>query len=183
MTRWPAIVPLALLAACSGSTPTRFWTIEPLAATPVAPTHAIAPVQIAAVHVPLAVDRLEVVSHDAANRVTVKDFDRWSAPPGDLIRRALTEDLVSRLPAQSVIFPDQPAPAGTRAVSVDVLDLRQAGGAFVMQVAWSVDAAPETRQQLRLSAPAGAGDVAAQTEALGQMTGHLADAIAQALLR
>ena len=178
MRRWPAALPLILLAACGGSTATRVWTIEPIAATPSVASHAISPVQIAAVHVPLAIDRLEIVSHDAANRVTVNDFDRWSAPPGDLVRRALTEDLVSRLPAGSVIFPDQPTPAGTRVVSVDILDLRRTGDAFVMQVAWSVGTVPAMRQQLQLSGAAGAGDIAAQAQALGAITGQLADAIA-----
>lgn len=180
MIRFPALLLPALLAiaACSSS-PTRFWTIEPVSGLPPPESaHAIAPVQVAAVHVPLAIDRLEVVQHDEANRVKVLDFDRWSAPPGDLLRRALTQDLVARLPAGSVIYPEAPTPQGARRLSVDVLDVRQVGDQFVMQVGWSFGTPRAVPHALRLTAPGGAGDVAAQTQAFGAMMGDLATAIA-----
>lgn len=172
------LLPLAAIAGCS-STPTRFWTIEPVAATAPVPSRAdTAPIQIAAVHVPVAIDRLEIVQHDEADRVKVLDLDRWSAPPGDLLRRALTQDLLAQLPAGSVIFPDAPAPAGTRRIVVDVLDLRRVGDRYVMQLSWSVTPRPGSPHALRLEAPAGTGDVAAQTQALGEMTAQLAADIA-----
>lgn len=169
---------LPALAGCA-STATRYWTIEPIAAPSPAPRHAIAPVQIVAVHVPLAIDRLEIVRHDQADRVTISDFDRWSAPPGDLIRRALTQDLVALLPPGSVVFPDTAAPPGTRPITIDVLDLRQSADGFVLQLSWSTGA--QAPHALRLQAGVGAGDVAAQTRALAQMTADLATAIAQGL--
>ncbi len=174
---------LLLLPAVTGcsSTPTRFWTIEPVAAASPAPPRAVAPVQVVAVHLPLAIDRLEIVQHDRADRITVRDFDRWSAPPGDLLRRALTQDLVARLPPGSVIFPDAPAPAGTRAITVDILDLRQSADGFVLQLSWSIGASTPRPHALRLQAPVGTGDVPALTQALAQMTSDLATAIAQSL--
>lgn len=178
-----ALVPLALVAACSSS-PTRFWTVEPVSGVAVAaPAHGIAPVQIAAVHVPLAIDRLEVVQHDVADRISVHDFDRWSAPPGTLIRAALTQDLVARMPAGSVIFPDAPAPPATRTIVVDILDLRQDADGFAMQVSWSPSGKGAAAHALRLTAPVGTGNVAAQSRAVAQMTGQIADAIAQTLAR
>ena len=176
------LVPLVLVAACS-STATRFWTIEPIAAVAPPTARPGLPIQIAAVHVPLAFDRLEVVQHDVANQVQVLDFDRWSAPPGDLLRRALTQDLVTLLPPGSVIFPDAPAPLTTRAVVVDILALRQSADRLEMQLSWSVAGKPTTPHQLTLSAPAAPGDVAAQTEALGRMTGELAGHIVAELPR
>ena len=171
---------LPALTGCS-STATRYWTIEPVAPpSPVSP-RAMAPVQVVAVHVPLAIDRLEIVQHDQADRITVRDFDRWSAPPGDLLRRALTQDLVARLPPGSVVFPDAAAPAGTRAITVDLLDLRQSPEGFVLQLSWTIGAPSPRSHPLRLQAPAGAGDVAAQTQALARMTADLAAAIAQNL--
>ncbi|WP_242097084.1 ABC-type transport auxiliary lipoprotein family protein [Sphingomonas sp. CROZ-RG-20F-R02-07] len=182
MRRWPLLL-LPALAACSSS-PTRYWTIEPLAGLPApAAPRGTAPVQIAAVHVPLAIDRLEVVRHDEADRIVVLDFDRWSAPPGSLLRTALTQDLVARMPAGSVVFPDAPAPAGLRRITVDVLDLRRIGDRFVMQASWSLAGPAARPHALRLDAPAGEGDVAAQTAALATMTGALADSIAAALAR
>ena len=178
-----AIIGLLGLAGCGQSSTTRFWTIEPVSAAPIPAGRAIAPVQVVAVHVPLAIDRLEIVQHDAANRIAVHDFDRWSAPPGDLMRRALTQDLIGRLPAGSVVSPDLPAPPRTRGIVVDLLDLRQEGSAFVMTVGWSSTGPAPVRRQLQLDAPAGAGDVAAETQALGTLVGQLADSIAEALTR
>ncbi|WP_174286427.1 membrane integrity-associated transporter subunit PqiC [Sphingomonas bacterium] len=166
------------LAGCS-STPTRFWTVEPLAGTaPPSGGRIAAPIQIAAVRLPLAIDRLEIVQHDTANRMKVLDFDRWSAPPGDLLRQVLTQDLIGQLPPGAVILPGAPMPAGTRAVVVEILDLRQSGERFVMQLSWSFAGKPVQPHVLTLDAAAGAGDPAAQSQALGEMMARLAAAIA-----
>ena len=180
MTLRALLLPLAL-AGCS-STATRFWTVEPVGGVaPAAAVANIAPIQITAVHVPLAIDRLEVVRHDAADRVKVLDFDRWSAPPGDLLRRALTQDLVAQLPPGSVVFPDSPAPAATRRIVVDVLDLRQTGDRYAIQLSWAMTTPNGPPHQLRLEAPLGEGDVAAQTDALGSMMAQLAGDMASTL--
>ena len=166
------------LAGCSSS-PTRFWTVEPLGGpAPPAGARAVAPIQIAAFHLPLAIDRLELVRHDTANRMKVLDFDRWSAPPGDLLRQVLTQDLIGQMPANGVILPGAPAPTGTRAIVVEVLDLRQSADQFAMQLSWSFVGKPVQPHVLTLKAPAGAGDPAAQTQALGQMMAQLANDIA-----
>ena len=186
MTRLAPLVALLALAGCAGSTPTRFWTIEPVneAAAAAPAGRPIGPVRVDAVHVPLAIDRLEVVQHDVENRVTVHDFDRWSAPPADLIQRTLTQDLQSRLPDGSVIFPASPKPAGAIGIGVDILDVRQTVDGYAMQVSWTAAASPGTatpvRRQLDLRA-AGGADVAGQTNALGRMVGQLADSITQTL--
>lgn len=167
------------LAACS-SAPTRFWTIEPVSAIAPPPVRAIAPVQVGTVHVPLAIDRLEIVQHDTADRITVNDLDRWSAPLGSLVRNTLTQDLIQRLPGGSVAFPDMPTPKGARVVTVELLDLVQTTDGFAMTVSWAVSGGPP--HAMRLSAPAGAGDVPAQTRAIGTMVGTLSDSIAAAML-
>ncbi len=183
MTRWPVLILLLALGACGSSSPTRYWTIEPVSGTAPRPATAIASVQVLTVHVPLAIDRLEIVQHDAANRVTVSDFDRWSAPPGNLIRKTLTQDLAARLPAGAVIFPDLPAPKDTRAIIVDLLDLRLVGGTLQADMAWRSPTTPTIAGQQRFEAVAGAGDVAGQTEALGQIVAQLADAVAADISR
>lgn len=166
------------IGGCS-STPTRFWTVEPLAGVaPPVGTRITAPVQIAAVHMPLAIDRLEIVQHDTANRIKVLDFDRWSAPPGDLLRQVLTQDLIGQLPPGSVILPGAPAPTGTRMIVIEVLDLRQSGDAFTMQLSWSFAGKPVVPHVVDLRAPSGTGDPAALTMALGQMMAQLATDIA-----
>lgn len=180
MMRALLLAPLLLATGCA-STATRFWTIEP---TPIAVGAAItaavpgAPIRIAAVHLPLSIDRLEVVSHDEVDRVKVMDFDRWSAPPGNLMRRALTQDLVAALPAGSVIYPDAPVPAATRNIVVDVLDLRRTGDRYVMQASWSLASPAGLPHPMLLDAPAGVGDVAAQVSALSLMMAQLAGSVA-----
>ena len=188
MTR---LAPLALMLAldgCASSTATRYWTIEPLAAARSSVASPVrAPVRIDGVRVPLAIDRLEVVSHDAENRVIIHDFDRWSAPPADLLQRTLTQDLQTRLPSGAVIFPASPKPSGAIGVFVDILDLRQTADGYAMQVSWSATtngdagtvAAP-IRRTLTLQAT-GMSDVAGQTIALGTITGQLADSIVDAI--
>ena len=173
------LVPAMLMAGCA-STATRFWTIEPAAvsALPVVAATPAAPIRIAAVHLPLAIDRLEVVSHDEVDRVKVMDFDRWSAPPGDLMRRALTQDLIAVLPRGSVVYPEAPVPAATRNIVVDVLDLRRDGDRYVMQASWSLAEPAGASHQLQLEATAGAGDVAAQVDKLAAMMAQLAGSIA-----
>ena len=177
----PILLTLAAALAGCASTPTRFWTVEPLAGTaPPVGMRIAAPVQIAAVHMPLAIDRLEIVQHDTANRIKVLDFDRWSAPPGDLLRQVLTQDLIGQLPLGGVILPGAPAPTGTRAIVIEVLDLRQDGDSFAMQLSWSFAGKPVDPHIVLLKAPAGAGDPAALTAALGQMMAALATDIAAA---
>lgn len=176
--RLPAAIVLGLLLAGCASSPTRFWTIEPappLAALLTAAT--TAPVQIAAVHLPLALDRLEVVRHDEADRIEVLDFDRWSAPPGSLMRTALTQDLAALLPAGRVVFPEAPTPPNARRIVVDVLDLRRTADGYAMQVSWSLLPQPGRSRQLSLAAP-GSDDVAGQTRAISAMIGQLASDIA-----
>lgn len=131
MKRLAPLLVACVVAACGRSPEPRLWTLDAVA--PVAPrTTATTPLRVDAVHLPLALDRPELVERRGANRVTVHDFDRWSAPLGDLVRRTLTQDLMARLPAGSVIFPDAPKTAATRSLVVDVLDWRPAVGGWVL---------------------------------------------------
>ena len=88
---------------------------------------------------------------------------------------------IAQLPPGSVVFPDAPAPAGTRRIAVDVLDLRRTGGRYVMQLSWSATTPAGRPHQLRLEAPAGTGDVAAQTAAMGTMMAQVASDMAAAI--
>lgn len=179
-------IPLALLglAACGHSTQTRFWTLDAAAPASRPVSTALAPVRVDAVHVPLTLDRLEIIEQTAANRITVHDFDRWSAPLGDLIRRTLTQDLAARLPAGSVVFPSAPKPAKARTLTIDILDLRPLDGRWMIDAGWTLsdpDHKTMQQRQLRLTSPPATPDVAGQTAALSQLVGQLADRIADGL--
>ncbi len=178
MRRIPLVA--LVLAGCGHSDATRFWTLDTVAppATPVAAV--VAPVRVDAVHVPAVLDRLEFVTPTGGRRVVVHDFDRWSAPPGEAIRVALTQDLFARLPAGSVVFPRAPKPAGCRALVVDLRDLPPARGGWAAAGAGTVAGTTPRRGQARLSAP-GAADPAGETAAVGTLVGQLADRIARSL--
>lgn len=193
MTRHPIRFALAVmlltgalpLAGCGHSDPTRFWTLDPLPPAHAPAPGAIAPVRVLAVRVPLALDRLELTEQASANRVTVRDFDRWSAPPGELMRIALTQDLRARLPAGTLLAAREPKPAGARDLVVDVLDLQPTSAGYLLEASWSLlradGRAPIARHDVRLLTPAGGTDAQAQAQAISRLTALLADGIGAAL--
>jgi uncharacterized lipoprotein YmbA len=176
---------LAITAGCAHSPPTRYVTLsaEPAAAPRATP---LQPVQLTAVHIPAELDRPEVVTQDAANQLTVHDNDRWGAPLAQLMRRTLAQDLLARLPASTFILPDAPAPPGTRALVVTVLNSEaDASGTLTLQVSWALLSGHPSHamqtQQLTLTANMASHDATAQAAALSQLLGQLADRIAASI--
>lgn len=118
------LLPIVLLAAiplagCGHSPPTTFLVIDPAPPTaPVLSRYAGPPLRVPFVHLPVTVDRPELVTQDAAGTLDVDDFARWSAPLGLLARGALVQDLTARLPLGSVLPPD--APPAPREVRIEV---------------------------------------------------------------
>ncbi|MEX3984895.1 membrane integrity-associated transporter subunit PqiC [Paraburkholderia sp. EG287A] len=174
------------IAGCGHSPPTRYVTLNATPAQAPLATAAMAPVQLSAVHIPAVLDRPEVVTHVAPNRLAVDDNDRWGAPLAQMMRSTLAQDLLPRLPAGAFVFPDAPAPAGTRTLVVTVLDCNaSAGGTLTLQVAWTLLAGQPARttlsQQAALSAPVEGHDATAQAAALSRVLGELADRIAASI--
>ena len=175
------------LSGCGRSPPTRYVTLhaEP-ADTPLSTAH-VTPVQLTAVHIPAELDRPQVVTQLSPNQLAVDETDRWGAPLAQMVRRTLAQDLMTRLPAGSVILPDAPAPPGTRTLVVTVLDSEaDASGTMTLQAAWSVltgDPPRETlTQQATLSSAMTNRDAPAQAAALSHILGQLADRIATSLV-
>lgn len=179
------LLPALLLTGCGHSDPTRFWTLDPAPPTQAPGVAAMTPVRVLTVRVPLAIDRLELTQQISANRVAVRDFDRWSAPLGELMRIALTQDLRARLPADTVLAAAEPRPGTARDLVVDVLDLQPTSDGYLLEASWSLlraaKGAPITRHDVRLLTPAGAGDAQAQARAISRLVGALADNIGAAL--
>jgi hypothetical protein len=192
LERTPAVIlaglllPLAL-AACGHSPPTAFFTLDPIAPASPPTASAIAPVQLAAVHIPSALDRPELVTQTGPNRVQVNDLDHWAAPLGEMMRRTLAQDLMARLPAGSVVPPGAPKPPGARALVVTVLQLTSgAGGKVDMQANWSL--LPEglsnasLSRNVELSASSGAGpdgEAAGMSRILADLAGRIAADLAR----
>lgn len=174
----------ALCAACGHSAPTEFLTLRPVPSpTPLAPTGAD-PVRVVAVRVPAWLDRLQVARPTEGATVVVEDFERWSAPVGDLALAALTEDLSDRLAGAPVLMAGAIAPPATRDVSVDLSTLMRQGGLLELDgTATVTDArtgAIVLSLPVRLQAPAPA-DARSEAAALDQLMGELADQLTPAL--
>src|ERR1041384_2623361 len=120
-----ALLGLILLAsACGHSEPTRFYT---LAAKPAASRAAYngPPVRLEAVHLPPSVAGRRLLHAKGDNQVSISTLERWTDDLDFLMRQNLAQNLVTRLPEGSLIFPDAPRPVGTLLWSVDVLTLRE----------------------------------------------------------
>lgn len=182
------VTAMAVLAGCAGGVPTRFYSLEPVPPTAVLKGPYSGPaVQLRAVHIPAAMDRMEILRELAPGQSQVRESDHWAAPLGQAARQALTEDLLARLPPGIVIFPNIPRPAGAAELSVDILAFRVTGGVAVMDVSWNLDVpsetshAPGSTQQLHLRMAAGSDGAADTAQAFSALLAQLADRIAFAL--
>lgn len=175
-----------LICACASSPPSRYFVLDPVAPESPASKPAADPVQITAVHMPAALDRRQIVREDAPNKLAISDRDRWGAPLPDMAQRVLSEDLMLRLPPGQLVLPDQPAPAGTSAISVDILQFGVgAAGTIVLDGGWSVvpsgsDVAAASHR-FQMSQRALAGGYAEQARLMSVLLGQLADSIADEL--
>lgn len=179
----------AALAGCGTSPPTRFYTLEAVA--PITQATATAfdrpPLQVRAVHLPPAWDRIELLRQVAPGQVQVREFDQWAAPLGRSAQQTLTQDLTARLPAGAVLFP-QAARGGDTAtateVTVDILTLRIDSRSASMQVSWalrsSAAAGWRSAPPTTLEVPMSGDDGDATALAVSRLLGQLADRIAAA---
>ncbi len=110
ITWYPAVLlGCCLLVACSASPPMRYYTLRAIA--PAAPISSVANapvVRVEPVVIPPELDRLELVSRSGPYSVHIADTDRWAAPLEDQVRRIVSDDLSSRLPAHLVADPNEP---------------------------------------------------------------------------
>lgn|SRR5487761_809800 len=174
-----------MLSGCGSSPPTHYYTLDPVPAAPSSRAAASMVVQVAAVHIPAALDRRGMVREAAAGSADVSAQNRWVAPLSQMVQRVLTQDLARRLPKGRVILPQEPAAANTHKIVVDILQFESnASGDVIFDGSWSLlrsgsaETALATRH-VRLSTR-GAGDFGAQAQAMSRILGRLADQIAQA---
>jgi uncharacterized protein len=186
MMRWLVLGLAALLSACGSSPKTQFYTLDPV--PPQAPMQAAVPVavQVAAVHIPPALDRQEMVRETAPHHLDVSDQNRWGGALDDMIQRVLTQDLAQRLPPNAVVLPHEPAPPRHDVIAVDILQFDEdASGAVVFDGSWSLTASdsgkPLASRHLRLSARAEPNSYGDQVAAMSRVLGELSDKIAHEL--
>ena len=104
VSRVTHVLSIALVAAAAAgcaTAPSRFYTLDSTATAGDAPAARYA-VIVGPVSVPASVDRSEMVVQVAPNRVEIDEFNRWAAPLGEAIARAVAGDLAVLLGTQDV---------------------------------------------------------------------------------
>jgi uncharacterized lipoprotein YmbA len=172
---------LALLLVSCHSAPTRIFTLYAVAPAAPISRYTGPAIRVDAVHVPPALDRIEVVSDIAPGELKVSDLDYWSAPLGQVAKQALSADMVARLPSGRVIFPHLAKPDGALGISVDILDFGGSTNGAHLEASWIItptnpDAVTRRGTGRFRGEPSGA-DATATVRALSTLLAQLADQI------
>jgi uncharacterized lipoprotein YmbA len=138
-------------------------------------------IRVDAVHVPPALDRIEVVSDIAPGELKVSDLDHWSAPLAQVAKQALSADMVARLPPGRVIFPHLAKPEGALGINVDILDFKVDTKGAYLEASWVITAKnPDTTPREgtgRFRSGGSGADARATANALSALLAQLADRI------
>jgi uncharacterized lipoprotein YmbA len=139
------IAGLFVLAGCA-STPNVYYTLSPETAVSAlaAPSKPLAtPYALTPISVPSQVDETPLIVRMAGNRVMVLTHDRWSAPLGELIHNALSQNLTQQLgmpPVRNLGMTD--GLSNVTRVIVDVQRFDLVPGQFAdLDAVWEVRAA------------------------------------------
>jgi uncharacterized lipoprotein YmbA len=163
------------------SAPTRVFTLDASAPTSALGSYGGPPIRIDAVHVPPALDRIEVVSNIAPGELKINDLDHWSAPLGQAARQALSADMVSRLPQGRVIFPHLAKSEDALGISVDVLDFKADQRGAYLEASWVITSTdPKSgagRGTVALRTDLPSAGAASTAQALSALLAQLADRI------
>jgi len=135
-----AVVSALLAGGCLGGTaPTRFYVLGPVDGPAVAGDRAltlgIGPVSLAGY-----LDRPQIVTRPATDKIDLGEFDQWGEPLRDGISRVLAEDLSRQLPsARIAVFPWRGLDAVRYQVLVDVTRFDgPAGGDTALEARWRI---------------------------------------------
>lgn len=185
LTRWIGFMLVAAVAVgCAKSAPSRFYTLDSLATRQGAPAVDFG-VMVGPVTVPGAVDRPEFVVEVAPNRVEIDEFNRWAAPLGESVARAVAGDLSVLLGTPKVaVAPFANFDAAYRVtINVQRFDSKP-GDSIHFEAVWAVreTAGGETRAGRTASQESVASQdfdalAAAHSRALTQLSGDIAAAI------
>ena len=181
------VIVAALLCACAvgGTSPEpTFYTLvsEPPDAAAASPTSYL--VVVGPVTIPEVVDRPQIVTRAAANRVELAEMARWAAPLKSEIPRVVADHLARLLDGARTATSDQRG-AGTPdyRVLLDVQRFDSSAEGATIQASWSIrmkEGAPATSGRSIVTEPAGAGFealVAAHSRALAKISAEIAEAI------
>lgn len=176
-----AILLLVLaIAGCGSSPKTQFYTLD--AVDGARAGGSASPIEVGHVDLPATLDRQGIVTHANGDRVDISDRDRWAAPLDELVRRALTEDIRDRLAHGTVLAAGDPAPPGTRTLTVNVQQfMPDASGHVVLEADWSWQRGgkPGLPRHASIQTPMHGQGGEAIADAMSRALGQLADTIAR----
>ena len=183
------LVGLVMLAGCTGKSPKAdFYALGTTPASgPVAALSTEIALAVGPVTIPAELDRKQIVTRDAGNRVKVAELSRWSAPLQDSITAVLTANLATLLGTDRVaphsresLFPF----THHIAVNINRFD-GHPEGSVLLDATWSIkqNGVPNPlvleRSQIRepVATPDYNGMVAAQSKALAELGTLIAAAL------
>jgi len=185
---------LLLLAAC-GSPPTQVFDLSPRMPNAPAAAHPPRGGLLIWVDKPTVAgyfDRTQMVTRkDGGSHISIHEFEVWSDPPAELIRRALVDDLAHRFGSDRVMAtPAEHYAVPEWRIALDVIrfDVDE-GGEAVLDARWTLLGGPGDRlvasRREWLEAPSGdptdpAKRVAALSETVTMLAIRIGDAIAAA---
>ena len=100
----PIALGLALLAGCSSSQPTQFYTLSALVSDSRPDERSTIRLGVGPIALPAYLDRPQVVTRSGNSRMTVADFHQWAEPLETSFQRVLKENLSSRLGTDDVVM-------------------------------------------------------------------------------
>jgi uncharacterized lipoprotein YmbA len=174
----------ALVAVGCSTAPSKFYSLSSTSAADGTPPTAVA-VMVGPVTIPASVDQPEFVVQVAANRVQVDEFNRWVAPLGDAIARAVAGDLVVLLGSPEVASNQLANFVPDYRVTIDVQKFESVpGSAATLEAVWTVrkSVGGEIRSGRTVAREPVQGQsydalAAAHSQALAQMSTDIAVAI------
>jgi uncharacterized lipoprotein YmbA len=180
------LVSAFLAAGClGGNAPTRFYVLSPgemaAVAAPDTLTIGLGPVGLSGY-----LDRPQIVTRPAADKIDIGEFDQWGEPLRDGISRVLAEDLARQMPSAKIsVFPWRGLEQILYQVVVDVTRFDgTAGGDLALEARWRIlDAAGKeiAVKTTRLTEPTGSPGYSATVSAMSRALARLSRDIAQAL--
>ena len=94
---------LLVVAGCSGSPPTEFYTLSGMQLPPGGPSAAKTVVGVGPVTLPDYLDRPQIVTRASGNRVVLASFHSWVEPVDGMFTRVLVSNLSSLLATDNVV--------------------------------------------------------------------------------
>ncbi|EGV18620.1 PqiC family protein [Thiocapsa marina] len=186
------VVAVAVSAGCATSPPSSFYTLTPMRALPDSggPPATALGVGLGPVNFPQFLDRPQIVTRDAGNRLAIDEFHRWGGTIQDDFQRVWIENMSALLGTTSVFaFPNEVRYPLDFRVTADVLAFEgTSDGYAVLRARWivldhgtdQVLRVEETHYRRPLAEPKDEGAlIAAMSETLGDFSRDVAVTLKQ----